>query len=170
MSALTTSKAQPFDWKTIILSVLAFWLSGSLLLDLVLMPTMYATGMMSEPGFATAGYTIFGVFNRIELLCAALVLTGILVMRNTQGLASQAFQWMVPLAIGLLGIVLVCTYGLAPEMSALGLRLNLFEPAAEVPAVMNQMHMEYWVLELMKLAATSILLGFCYRQKEVAQS
>ncbi|HEY9642348.1 MAG TPA: hypothetical protein V6C57_17810 [Coleofasciculaceae cyanobacterium] len=169
MSALTTFKAQSFNWKTIVLSVLAFWLSGSLLLDLVLMPTMYATGMMAEPGFATAGYSIFGVFNRIELLCAALVLTGILVMRNTHAIASQASQWMVPLAIGLLGVVLVCTYELAPEMSALGLTLNLFEPAAAVPAVMSQMHLEYWMLELMKLVATSILLSFCYRQKEAAQ-
>jgi Domain of unknown function (DUF4149) len=168
MSALISFKAQSLNWKTLVLSVLAFWLSGSLLLDLVLMPTMYATGMMSEPGFATAGYAIFGVFNRIELLCAALVLTGVLVMRNTQAIATQASQWMMPLAIGLLGIVLVCTYGLAPEMSALGLRLNLFEPES-VPAVMNQMHIEYWVLELMKLVATSILLGFCYRQKELAQ-
>jgi Domain of unknown function (DUF4149) len=167
MSALIAFKAPALSWKTIVLCVLAFWLSSSLLLDLVLMPTMYATGMMSESGFATAGYSLFGVFNRIELLCAALVLTGILVMRNAHAIASQASQWTVPLAIGLLGIVLVCTYGLAPEMSALGLRLNLFEPAAEVPAVMNQLHMEYWVLELMKLVATSTLLGFCYRQREI---
>ncbi|NJR65221.1 MAG: DUF4149 domain-containing protein [Leptolyngbyaceae cyanobacterium CRU_2_3] len=170
MSALTTSKAQHFDWKTIVISVLAFWLSGSLLLDLVLMPTMYATGMMSESSFAVAGYSIFGVFNRIELLCAALVLTSILVLRNTRSIAPPSSQWAVPLAIGLLGIVLIFTYELAPEMSALGLTLNLFEPATPAPSVMNQMHMEYWVLELMKLVATSILLRFCYHQKSVAQS
>ena len=158
MSALTTS--QRLNWKTIALCALAFWFSGSLLLDLVLMPAMYMTGMTSEPGFATAGYSMFGVFNRIELLCAATALTGILALRNNR----QAIDhWAVPLAIGLLGIVMVYTYGLAPEMSALGLQLNLFEATSEVPAGMNQMHLEYWVLELMKLVGSGLLLNQIYR-------
>ena len=160
MSALTTSSSQRFNWKTIALCALAFWLSGSLILDLVLMPTLYMTGMTSEPGFATAGYSMFGVFNRIELLCAAIALTGVLALRNH----SQSIDhWTVPLAIGLLGIVMVYTYGLAPEMSALGLQLDLFSSSAEVPSAMNRMHFEYWVLELMKLAGSGLLLNQIYR-------
>jgi len=38
--------------------------------------------MMTQAGFATAGYLIFWNFNRIELLSAALVLTGVLVISN----------------------------------------------------------------------------------------
>ncbi len=124
------------------------------------MPTMYMTGMVAEPGFATAGYSMFGVFNRIELLCAAIALTGVLALRSSH----QAIEhWAVPLAIGLLGIVMVYTYGLAPEMSALGLQLNLFEVTSEFPAQMNQMHFEYWVLELMKLTGSGLLLSQLYR-------
>lgn len=148
-------------WRSIGLATLAFWLSSSLLLDFVIMPTMYATGMTTEPGFATAGYSLFGLFNRIELLCAAIALTSVLVI-GTHSSCKQASQWLLPLAIGLLGIVLVCTYSLAPTMSALGMELNWFEPAT-VPALMNQMHLEYWVLELMKLVGVSLLLNWLYR-------
>ncbi|MBF2051780.1 MAG: hypothetical protein EDM05_047570 [Leptolyngbya sp. IPPAS B-1204] len=162
MAAITNTVSLRPMWRTAVLATLAFWLSGSLLLDLVIMPTLYATGMMVEPGFATAGYVIFGVFNRIELICAALILTGVLVLSNTNRALGLASQWMLPLAVGLLGIVLVCTYQLAPEMSALGLELNWFEPAT-VPALMNQMHLEYWLLELMKLAGMGLLLGQVYR-------
>jgi len=123
------------------------------------MPTLYLTGMTSEPSFATAGYAMFGVFNRIELLCAAIALTGVLILRNHQAID----HWTVPLAIGLLGIVMVYTYGIAPEMSALGLQLDLFAPAPEVPSRMNQMHLEYWMLELMKLTGSSLLLSTIYR-------
>jgi hypothetical protein len=160
MSALTRSKLSYIDWKTIAISALAFWLSGSLLIDLVFMPTMYVTGMTAEPGFAAAGYSIFAVFNRIELLCAALALTTVLILRNTRSALSH---WSVPLAIGLLGIVIVYTYALAPEMSALGMQLNWFEPTAEVPARMNQMHLEYWTLEIMKFVGTGLLLNQFYR-------
>jgi len=57
---------------------LGFWLSGSLILDWVILVCVF--GMMTQAGFATAGYLIFWNFNRIELLSAALVLTGVLVM------------------------------------------------------------------------------------------
>jgi hypothetical protein len=165
MAAITNTVSSRPLWRTIVLATLAFWLSGSLLLDLVIMPSLYATGMMTEPGFATAGYSLFGVFNRIELMCVALGLTGVLVLSNTNRALEQASQWMLPLAVGLFGIVLVCTYQLAPEMSALGLELNWFEPAT-VPALMNQMHLEYWLLEAMKLGGIGLLLSQVYRTAE----
>lgn len=160
MSALTTSKLQRLDWKTIAIGAITFWISGSLLLDLVIMPTMFATGMMAEPGFATAGYSLFGVFNRIELICAATALSGVLFLQNRGG---KIAHWTMPLAIGLLGIAMICTYGLAPVMSALDLQLDLFEPAYGVPNLMSKMHVEYWVLEAMKLLGSGLLLRQFYR-------
>jgi hypothetical protein len=50
-------------------------------------------------------------------------------------------------------------------MSALGLELNWFEPAT-VPALMNQMHLEYWLLEAMKLGGIGLLLSQVYRTAE----
>ncbi len=138
--------------------ILAFWLSGSLLLDAVMMPVMYASGMMTEPGFATAGYSMFWVFNRLELIYAALIFTLALVLRfaqtNTQPLNLNA----VAIAAVLLDIALIYTYALTPQMSALGVQLELFGNATEPPVVMNVFHVSYWLLEVMKLVAAGMLL------------
>ncbi len=158
MTAITSSEFSPTKWHTIGLATLAVWLSGSLLLDFLLMPTMYSAGMMSQPGFASAGYSLFWVFNHLELLCAALVLTSVLVVRQT-GLLPR---WFVPAAVALLTIALVYTYGLTPQMSALGLQLNWFE-APEVPTTMNRLHGGYWLLELLKLGLATTLLSRSYR-------
>jgi hypothetical protein len=160
MTAIINTSSRP-QWRLFVLATLAFWLSASLLLDFVIMPTMYATGMMLEPGFATAGYMLFGIFNRLELVCAAIGLTGVLALGNSRSF-QLVNQWLLPLAIGLLGIVLVCTYDLSPLMSALGMELNWFEPAT-VPILMNKMHIEYWVLELIKLVGTGLLLNQFYQ-------
>jgi hypothetical protein len=64
-------------WQNIAIGSLGFWLSGSLILDLVIMPTLWTTGMMEGSGFASASYSIFWIFNRIELLCAAAALSSI---------------------------------------------------------------------------------------------
>jgi hypothetical protein len=162
MFAIANAKFQPSRWQTIITLTLGFWLSSSIILDFVIMPGLYSAGMMTEPGFATAGYSIFWLFNRIELFCAALALTGVLVLQNLSTEPSRFKTWKVALALFLFGIALAYTYGLTPEMSALGLQLNLFESTTEVPAAMNQMHQGYWLLELLKLGAGGTLLGLCY--------
>lgn len=138
------------------MAVLAFWLSSSILLDFVVMPNMYAAGMMAQPGFATAGYQLFEVFNHLEVVCAALILTGILIVR------SAGTRWPIYLAVGLLAITLIYTYGLTPEMSALGLQLDQFQ-VREAPALMNQMHSGYWLLEALKLGMTATLLKASWR-------
>ena len=165
MSAFSSVQVKQPAWQTIILFTLAFWLSSSLILDLVIMPGLYASGMMTQTGFATAGYLIFWIFNRIELVCAALVLTGTLALNRTQTQAENRRCPAILLSIILLTVALVCTYALAPQMSALGLNLNLFEPVAEVPGTMNLLHQGYWMLEVVKLGAGATMLGWCYRQK-----
>lgn len=168
MAANPTVESQTTNWQTIALFSLGFWLSGCLLLDVVIMPSMYAAGMMTQPDFASAGYTIFGIFNRIELLCAALVLTGLLTLVKLHKVNGK---WTIPaiiLSILLLAVALIDTYGLTPQMSALGMQLNWFDPVAEVPAAMNQMHEGYWALEVLKLVGGGILLSWFYRnQREV---
>ena len=164
MTAISTAEFKRPKWQTIAMLALAFWLSSSLILDFVIMPSMYSAGMMTQPGFATAGYSIFWVFNRIELLCAALALTGVLVLHNSQVQLSRNSRLTVILSAVLLAIALAYTYALAPAMSTLGLQLNLFEPAG-VPAAMDQMHQGYWALELVKFAAAGTLLGSLYRNQ-----
>jgi hypothetical protein len=122
--------------------------------------------MMSQAGFASAGYLIFGIFNRIELLCAALVLTGCLVLR---------FRHLIPyydllqerlsiILSGLLVIIpLIYIYFLTPQMSGLGLQLNLFEVTSTMPPAMISLHEGYWLLEVIKFVAGVTLLRWCYR-------
>lgn len=149
-------------WQIVMVVTLAFWLSGSLLLDTVMMPVMYASGMMTEPGFATAGYSMFWVFNRLELFCAALIFTLALVLRFAQPHTQPLNLNAVAIAAVLLDIALIYTYGLTPQMSALGVQLDLFGNAAEPPVLMNVFHASYWLLEVMKLVAAGMLLKIYY--------
>lgn len=165
MTAITSIGLKRPAWQTTVILTVAFWLSSSLLLDWVIMPSLYATGMMTQPGFATAGYSIFWIFNRIELLCAGLVLTGILVSRRTQITSRLASSKALFLSLLLLTIALIYTYFLTPQMSAVGIQLNLFDSVADVPTAMNQLHGSYWVLEAVKLVASGTLLGLCYRNQ-----
>jgi hypothetical protein len=118
--------------------------------------------MMTQSSFAAAGYSIFWTFNRIELLCAALVLASLLALRGSSNLYRQVRRWSIFLAVLLLAIALIYTYIMTPQMSALALQLNLLEPTTGMPAGMLQMHEGYWVLEAIKLAAGTTLLGWCY--------
>lgn len=150
-------------WRVIVLLVLAFWLSSSLVFDLILMPGLYVSGMMSQPDFVPAGHLLFNLFNRVELLCAALIATGFLVQCQVRQAGQvQGRRLMLGLPLLLLGVALAYTYVLTPQMSALGLSLNLFAPTV-VPTQMGLWHQSYWLLEVLKLSAGGVLLYLCYR-------
>lgn len=163
MNAISGNQSERVNWQAVVLFSLGFWLSGSLLLDFVIVPGLFATGMMSQAGFASAGYLIFGLFNHIELLCAALVLTGFLVLCNRHLLPGYQQRWTILLSAFLLTIAIIYTYVLTPQMSSLGLQLNWFESGMAMSPVMAKMHGAYWGLELLKLGAGAILLRWCYR-------
>lgn len=118
--------------------------------------------MMSQAGFTTAGYTIFWNFNRMELLSAAVVLTGALALGKTR------YHWRIGsivLSGLLLTIAMLDTYFLTPQMCAIGVQLNLFEAAAAIPSTMNLLHGSYWVLEVLKLVVGGTLLSWCWREQ-----
>lgn len=149
------------SWQAAVLFALGFWLSASLLLDWVVMPSLYLSGMMQQPDFTTAGYVIFWVFNRLELLFAAVVLTGVLVWNKTHD------QWniiCVILGVALLAIALFNTYLLTPQMCAVGVHLNLFDTVSTIPTEMNLLHGGYFFLEVIKLVAGGTLFIRCWQQ------
>ncbi|NEP81172.1 MAG: DUF4149 domain-containing protein [Okeania sp. SIO3C4] len=152
-------------WQTIVCLTLGFWLSACIILDVVIMPSMYASGMMNTSDFTAAGSIMFSLFNRIELICASLGLTGLLVLSATPNNFIKKSKTAIIFSIALLAIALIDTYGLTPQMTALGINLNLFESVNEVPLAMNQMHGGYWLLEIIKLVVGGTLLGWCYQQK-----
>lgn len=173
MTFSSNLNSKPTSWHSIVLFSAAFWLSSSLLLDFLIMPGMFFSGMMSQSNFGTAGYSLFWLFNRLEVLCAALILTGILVLRQRQAkseimVSGTRSRWSLELGAFLLGIALLYTYLLTPAMSALGMPLDLFQPEG-IPAGMNQMHAFYWALETLKLVGTAFLLRLCYSDLQAAR-
>ncbi|MCW5314511.1 hypothetical protein GTQ43_12035 [Nostoc sp. KVJ3] len=160
MTAISNLEFKRPTWQTAIILTLGFWLSASLVLDWVIMPSLYISGMMSQASFTTVGYTIFWNFNRMELLSAAVVLTGVLALSKT------GYRWRISsiiLSMLLLTIAMFDTYLLTPQMSAIGVHLNLFETA--IPLTMNLLHGSYWLLEIVKLAACGTLLSWCWREQ-----
>lgn len=164
MNALSDShfKIPGLGWKTMIALALSIWLGATLLLDLVVMPTMYLTGMMVEPGFASAGYILFSIFNRVELVGAALILSGLLAWNYSDQLPLLRSKTTITFAILIFLIPLVCLYGLTPLMSSLSLSLDLFD-SQTIPELMFPMQGFYWALESLKLAGIITLLGVCHR-------
>ena len=160
MNAISNVEFKRPIWQSVAMLTLGFWLSASLILDWVVMPSLYVSGMMTQASFATAGYTIFWNFNRIELLTAGLALTAVLALSKTQ---SNWRRNVVVLSVILVAVSLIETYLLTPQMSALGLQLNLFE-TIETPANMNLLHGSYWVLEVGKLAVGGAIFNWCWKQ------
>ena len=160
-----------FNWDALVLLVVTFWLSSSVLLDFFMMPMMYESGMMNEPNFPSAGYGLFWLFNRVEVLCAAAILTGLLVLRQRSrsqfDVLESGSQSRRALMISglLLAIALLYTYVLTPQMSALGIHLS---DNAEMPAAMGYIHGLYWGLEALKLIAAGWLVKLCYRDIKAA--
>ena len=167
MNTLSSPAANPTRWVGAVLFALMFWFSSSLLMDFVIMPGLFVGGMMSQPDFGSAGYAMFWVFNRLELLCAGVILTGLLVARQARppqsvmasGLRSR---WALELGLGLLALTLVLTYAIAPAMAALGAALDPFAPTVAVPAAMDHMHGVYFGLEALKLVGCGALLNLLY--------
>lgn len=162
MNSTAQTNLNRINWSTLTLVVLGFWLSSSLVLDFVVIPGLAVTGMTTQLGFASAGYLIFGIFNHLELLCAAFVLTSFLIFRRNHTLSVSQERWSTILAGMLFAIALLYTYVLTPQMSGLGLQLNLFAPSVEMPTPMLQMQFGYWLLEALKVVAGTILLRWCY--------
>jgi hypothetical protein len=150
-------------WQNIAIGSLGFWLSGSLLLDLIIMPTLWTTGMMESSGFASASYSMFWIFNRVELVCAAAALSSLWALSKVARLSVARQQKMLAGAAMLMAISLSYTFILTPYMSGLGLDLDIFASTKSIPVEMSQMHSIYWVLEASKLGITAMLISLCGR-------
>lgn len=151
------------NWSAIILFTLGFWLSASFVLDFVLIPALSVTGMMSQGGFASAGFVIFGIFNRVELICASLVLTTALVFRSQHYFTERKQFLSIIFSSVLLVIALAYTYVFTPHLTAWGLCLDQFSATQAMPKSMISWHEGYWFLELIKYALAGTLLRWSYQ-------
>ena len=163
MNTLPLKRFREVNWQALAMFALGFWLSASLLIDCVIIPGLLSAGMMQEAGFAGASYLIFGAFNHLELLCAALVLASVLVINYRQNLSVIKFDKSIVIGGFLLAIAICYTYLITPQMSALGMSLNEFNGTELLANSMVRMHVIYWVLEVSKLVLGTVLLGKLYR-------
>ena len=163
MNTFFSRPFQQINWSATIMFALGFWLSSSLVFDCLVIPGLLSSGMMNQDGFATAGYTIFGTFNHIELICAALVLAGSLVWNYRSSLGQIKIDRSVLFAGILLAIAIIYTYILTPQMSAWGMSLTSSESVEQIAMPMKTMHIAYWSLEATKLILATSLLSKFYR-------
>lgn len=170
MNTLSNPTVKSINWLGVVLFSIMFWFSSSLLIDFVVMPGLFVSGMMTQPDFGAAGYALFWVFNRIELVCVALILTGLLVSRQSRSdqtveVSAVRSRWAMELAVALLGITLVLTYWISPAMGALGASLSGFEAGTgyTIPDGMNHLHGLYFGLEGLKLLGCAALLKLYWK-------
>ncbi|WP_072622078.1 hypothetical protein [Spirulina major] len=153
------------NWPALILFTLGFWLSGSLLLDGVVIPSLYVSGMMMQSDFASAGYVLFEAFNHLELICAACVFTACLALWSSHSLTQHQERLFVVTAGVLFAIALLYTYGLTPLLSSVGIHLDWLAPTANpFSGSMLTMQLSYWGLEVIKFIAGFSLVRWCYRE------
>ena len=156
-----------FAWDSAVLFLAVFWLGGSLILDFVVMPMLYMNGMMTAPGFASAGYSLFELFNHVEMLMSGLILTGVLAMRQAHTncsveVSGSRSRWALLLSSSLVAIALTYAYVLTPHMSAIGIALDMPGTIHIIPDAMAWMHGAYWMVEATKVLALGFLLRLCY--------
>lgn len=162
MNTASNRNFYSLNWSTFAILTLAFWISGITILDLVIIPSLSSAGMMIQGGFASAGYLMFGIFNHIELICAGIILTAILSYQYLQQKFNLA---LIVVAATLLAITLIDTYSLTPQMSGLGISLDLFEGTTEIMSpMMVYLHESYWSLEIVKILSAGFLLFNCYKK------
>jgi Domain of unknown function (DUF4149) len=166
---------------TAIVGALGFWLSATLLIDFTIMPSMYFSGMMNTPNFGAVGYTLFSIFNRIELLCGAVALSMGLWLWQSDILDRKQKIEIGFSSLLLLLIALCYTFILTPQMGGLSIDLHMMDSPSlvngglenlqlhstivtDAPPGMNQMHVVYWALEALKITLLVTVLGATYRR------
>jgi hypothetical protein len=163
MNTVPLRRFRQVNWQAIAMFALGFWLSASLVLDGLIIPGLFSAGMMNSAGFASASYLIFGTFNHLELLCAAIVLASALVLNYRQNLAVVKLDKSIIIAAFLMAIALGYTYVITPQMSSLGMNLEGFNDQELLTNSMMTMHFVYWVLEGSKFILGTVLLSKLYR-------
>lgn len=151
------------DWPLLVMGSLAMWLTGSLVVDLLVVPSLSATGMMATPAFLSAGHLLFSVFNHMEMLLGAMVLSGCFFLHQQNFFAPSAQRFSHILALVLLAIAMGYTYVLTPAITDLGFDMASFTGTGEMPGAMVPLHGLYWALELLKLTLGLTLLRWCYQ-------
>lgn len=154
----------PLNLSAIVMTILGFWLSASVLLDFVVMPVLSTTGMMADSGFIGTGYLLFGVFNHVEVVCAAAILTVFFGFKLEHFFGDRQALNALVIASLLLNITLIYTYLITPQLAGFGLEMTSLDGPATMPQPMLIWQGLYWVLEATKFTLGITLLRWCYQR------
>ena len=148
----------------IVMTILGFWLSASFLLDFVVMPVLSLTGMMTDSGFISASYVLFGVFNRLEVVCAATILAIFFGFKANHLFGDRRSLNALVIASVLFNIALVCTYLITPQMAGFALEITSLGGTVTMPTSMMVWQALYWILEVAKFSLGITLIRWCYQR------
>jgi hypothetical protein len=104
---------------------------------------------------------LFGIFNHLELVCAAIVLCSFVVFHRYHTLIHLPEHRSLLFAGVLFVITLIYTYFLTPNLSAMGLLAPV--TASGMSGEMMSLQIGYWFLEVVKGLIAFTLLRWCWR-------
>jgi len=162
---MTTLVSRPYrraKLQSISIIALGLWLSASLVFDFLIIPSLFASGMMESSDFASFSYIVFGNFNHLELISAGIVLASSLAINYRHNLSRIKIDSSIVISVVLTAIALAYTYFLTPQLSSLGMNLDPFATQELNANSMIGTHLAYWILELSKLALGIFLLNNLY--------
>lgn len=125
------------------------WIGARLLVDGLLMPLLFSSGMMQSTDFPSMAGIFFASLDRLELMAAATLLT-VTLLGSRPGI-NKRFLLAANL---LLAIALLQTYWLTPSLTGLGFAAL---QSGEMPSAMPLQQGLLWSLEAVKLIILAAL-------------
>jgi uncharacterized membrane protein len=156
------------DWVLLFVRDLNFaiWLGGLIAIDCIEAPARFRTPELDRNQIVAVERQVFAAFNRAEILMGAtlMLVSSLLLLRADGG---KFLDWLSGwMAIGCLGlmalIALVQFLKLRPRMVEISRSLDLVNRDESDPrhAEMRRLHRAYIALDIAKIAAGMVALGF----------
>jgi uncharacterized membrane protein len=156
------------DWVLLYARELHFtiWLGGLIVIDCIEAPARFRTPELNRNQIVAVGRQVFAAFNRAEIYLGTTLMTlSLLVWWRAEDAAflAHASGRLSLLCIAVMTLIaLVQFVKLRPRMTAISTALDLVERDERDPRYdeMRRLHRAYLALDIVKMAAGLIALGF----------
>jgi uncharacterized membrane protein len=156
------------DWVLLFVRDLNFaiWLGGLIAIDCIEAPARFRTPELDRNQIVAVGRQVFAAFNRAEILMGAtlILVSLLLLLRADDGqFLDRLSGWMAIGCLCLMALIaLVQFLKLRPRMVEISRSLDLVNRDESDPrhAEMRRLHRAYIALDIVKIAAGMVALGF----------